>query len=203
MAHAKEDFKGDCSHLIAIRNTKFKLTDISLAPEAIFRGGGQIIPTTRRAIYSSFLTASPRLMEPLYTVSMTGPADSVSALYTVLARRRGHVLSDGPIAGTPLYGVRGLVPVIDSFGFETDVRIHTQGQAMVSLVFERWSVVPGDPLDKEAKLRPLEMASVQVTARDFVLKTRRRKGLSEDVGVGKFLEPELWKGLKEGGVLDG
>ncbi|KAL9121166.1 MAG: hypothetical protein Q9187_002281, partial [Circinaria calcarea] len=113
-----------------IRNTKFKLTDISLAPEAIYRGGGQIIPTTRRAIYSSFLTASPRLMEPLYTVSMTGPADSVSSLYTVLSRRRGHVLSDGPIAGTPLYGVRGLVPVIDSFGFETDVRIHTQGQAM-------------------------------------------------------------------------
>ncbi|MCJ1242821.1 hypothetical protein MMC30_000016 [Trapelia coarctata] len=186
-----------------IRNTKFKLTDISLAHEAIFRGGGQIIPTTRRAIYSSFLTASPRLMEPLYTVSMTGPADSVSSLYTVLSRRRGHVLSDGPIAGTPLYGVRGLVPVIDSFGFETDVRIHTQGQAMVSLVFEKWNVVPGDPLDKEVKLRPLEMASVQATARDFVLKTRRRKGLSEDVGVGKFLEPELWKGLKEGGLLDG
>ncbi|MCJ1295242.1 hypothetical protein MMC34_006804 [Xylographa carneopallida] len=186
-----------------IRNTKFKLTDISLADQAIFRGGGQIIPTTRRAIYSSFLTASPRLMEPLYTVSMTGPADSVSSLYTVLSRRRGHVLSDGPIAGTPLYGVRGLVPVIDSFGFETDVRIHTQGQATVSLVFEKWNVVPGDPLDKEVKLRPLEMASVQATARDFVLKTRRRKGLSEDVGVGKFLEPELWRGLKEGGLLDG
>ena len=190
-------------YFIAIRNTKFKLTDISLASEAIFRGGGQIIPTTRRAIYSSFLTASPRLMEPLYSVSMTGPADSVSAIYTVLSRRRGHVLSDGPVAGTPLYGVRGLLPVIDSFGFETDVRIHTQGQAMVSLVFERWSVVPGDPLDKEAKTRPLEMASVQATARDFVLKTRRRKGLSEDVGVGKFLEADLLKELKEGGVLDG
>jgi len=186
-----------------IRNTKFKLTDISLAADSISRGGGQIIPTTRRALYSSFLTASPRLLEPLYTVSMTGPADSVTSLYTVLSRRRGHVLSDGPIAGTPLYGVRGLVPVIDSFGFETDVRIHTQGQAMVSLVFDRWSVVPGDPLDKEVKTRPLEMASAMATARDFVLKTRRRKGLSEDVSVGKFLEPELWKSLKEGGVLDG
>ncbi|KAL9074606.1 MAG: hypothetical protein Q9161_002199 [Pseudevernia consocians] len=186
-----------------IRNTKFKLTDISLAADSISRGGGQIIPTTRRALYSSFLTASPRLLEPLYTVSMTGPADSVSALYTVLSRRRGHVLSDGPIAGTPLYGVRGLVPVIDSFGFETDVRIHTQGQAMVSLVFDRWSVVPGDPLDKDVKTRPLEMASAMATARDFVLKTRRRKGLSEDVSVGKFLEPDLWKSLKEGGVLDG
>ena len=113
------------------------------------------------------------------------------------------MLSDGPIAGTPLYSVKGLVPVIDSFGFETDVRIHTQGQAMLSLVFERWEVVPGDPLDKSVRVRPLEMAGALQTARDFVLKTRRRKGLSEDVSVGKFLEPELWRSLATSGVLGG
>ena len=187
----------------AIRNTKFRLTDLSLSAEPIYRGSGQIIPTTRRALYSSFLLASPRLMEPLYTVSMLGPANSVATLYTVLSRRRGHVLSDGPISGTPLFSVRGLLPVIDSFGFETDLRIHTQGQATVSLVFDKWSVVPGDPLDKSVKTKPLEMAGAMATARDFVLKTRRRKGLSEEVSVGKFLEAELWKGLRESGVLEG
>ncbi|EPQ61677.1 Bgt-5198 [Blumeria graminis f. sp. tritici] len=186
-----------------IRNTKFKIMDVTLAPEPIFRGGGQIIPSARRACYSSFLMASPRLVEPMYSCSMNGPADSVTSLYTVLARRRGHVLSDGPIAGTPLYRVNGLIPVIDSFGFETDLRIHTQGQATVSLVFDRWSIVPGDPLDKDVILRPLEPASAQATARDFVLKTRRRKGLSEDVSVAKFLEPELFSSLKESGLLDG
>ncbi|OCL11024.1 P-loop containing nucleoside triphosphate hydrolase protein [Glonium stellatum] len=186
-----------------IRNTKFRVMDVSLAPEAIFRGGGQIIPTSRRACYSSFLMASPRLMEPVYSCSMIGPADAVSSLYTVLARRRGHVLQDGPIAGTPLYSVKGLIPVIDSFGFETDLRIHTQGQATVSLVFDRWSIVPGDPLDKDIKLRPLEPASAQATARDFVLKTRRRKGLAEDVTISKFLEPDLFRSLKESGILDG
>ncbi|KAH7025399.1 P-loop containing nucleoside triphosphate hydrolase protein [Macrophomina phaseolina] len=186
-----------------IRNTKFRLTDVSLDSQPIFRGGGQIIPTARRACYSSFLMASPRLMEPVYSCAMIGPADAVSSLYTVLARRRGHVLQDGPIAGTPLYSVRGLIPVIDSFGFETDLRIHTQGQATVSLVFDRWSIVPGDPLDKDIKLRPLEPASAQATARDFVLKTRRRKGLSEDVTISKFLEPELFRNLKDSGILDG
>ncbi|KAI9886198.1 MAG: Cyclin-dependent kinases regulatory subunit (Cell division control protein cks1) [Watsoniomyces obsoletus] len=186
-----------------VRNTKFKIVDVSLAQEAIFRGGGQIIPTSRRACYSSFLMASPRLMEPVYSCSMIGPADSVSSLYTVLTRRRGHFLSEGPIAGTPLYQVKGLIPVIDSFGFETDLRIHTQGQATVSLVFDRWSIVPGDPLDKDIKLRPLEPAPTLATARDFVLKTRRRKGLSEDVTIAKFLEPELYKDLAASGLLDG
>ncbi|KAI0137571.1 P-loop containing nucleoside triphosphate hydrolase protein [Hypoxylon sp. NC0597] len=184
-----------------IRNTKFRLMDVSLAQEAIFRGGGQIIPTARRTCYSSFLMASPRLMEPLYACSMTGPQDAVPVLYNVLARRRGHVLADGPIAGTPLYRVNGLIPVIDSFGFETDVRIQTQGQAMVSLVFDKWQKVPGDPLDKEVVLRPLQHADAQATARDFVLKTRRRKGLSEDVSVAKFLEPEFYQSLMESGTL--
>ncbi|OAP63247.1 hypothetical protein AYL99_02474 [Fonsecaea erecta] len=185
-----------------IRNTKFRVTGAELATEPIFRGGGQIIPTARRAVYSSFLMASPRLMEPIYSVHMTGPADSISGLYTVLMKRRGHVVSDGPVAGTPLYAAKALLPVIDSFGFETDLRIHSQGAASVSLVFDRWDVVPGDPLDKSIRIRPLEMAAPQQAARDFVLKTRRRKGLSEDVDVKRFLEPELLAGLRESGVLD-
>ncbi|GJC85030.1 pre-mRNA-splicing factor CWF10 [Colletotrichum liriopes] len=184
-----------------IRNTKFRITDVSLASEAIFRGGGQIIPTSRRACYSSFLMASPRLMEPLYSVSVTGPEDSATEVYTTLARRRGHVLQDGPVAGTPLYRVNGLIPVIDSFGFETDLRIKTKGMAMVSLTFDSWSIVPGDPLDKEVIIRPLQPASAQATARDFVLKTRRRKGLSEDVSVATFLEPEFYQSLMESGAL--
>jgi U5 small nuclear ribonucleoprotein component len=177
--------------------------DITLDPSPIYRGGGQIIPTARRACYSSFLMASPRLMEPVYTCSMTGPADSVSSLYTLLAKRRGHVLSDTHIAGTPLYHVKGLIPVLDSFGFETDIRIHTQGQAFCSLVFDRWSIVPGDPLDKEVKLRPLEPAGAMAMARDLVLKTRRRKGLNEEVSVAKFLEGELRGVIESSGLLDG
>lgn len=186
-----------------IRNAKFKITDVLLADQAIFRGGGQIIPTSRRACYSSFLMASPRLMEPLYAVSVTGPVDSQMEVYNILARRRGHVLSDGPVAGTPLYRVNGLIPVIDSFGFETDLRIRTQGSSMVSLVFDSWSIVPGDPLDREQIIRPLQPATAQATARDFVLKTRRRKGLSEDVSVKTFLEPEFYQNLMESGMLEG
>ena len=57
-----------------IRAVKFKLFDVSLASEALHRGGGQIIPTTRRVLYSSFLTASPRLMEPVFSFEIQCPA---------------------------------------------------------------------------------------------------------------------------------
>jgi U5 small nuclear ribonucleoprotein component len=63
-----------------IRNVKFKILDATLANEPIYRGGGQIIPTARRVCYSAFLTAAPRLMEPVYYVEVQAPADCVSAV---------------------------------------------------------------------------------------------------------------------------
>ena len=72
-------------------------------------------------------------------------------------------------------GLQAFLPVIESFGFETDLRYHTQGQAFCLSVFDHWSIVPGDPLDKSVVLRPLEPAPVQHLAREFMVKTRRRK----------------------------
>ncbi|KAI0050624.1 Calreticulin-domain-containing protein [Auriscalpium vulgare] len=174
-----------------MRNVKFRILDASLAQEPIFRGGGQIVPTARRVCYSSFLMATPRLMEPVYYVEVQAPADCISAVYTVLARRRGHVTQDIPKAGSPLYTVKALIPVIDANGFETDLRTATQGQAFCLQVFDHWSIVPGDPTDSSIKLRPLEPASGQALARDLVLKTRRRKGLGDQIAVSKYLDDEF------------
>ncbi|KZT27554.1 Calreticulin-domain-containing protein [Neolentinus lepideus HHB14362 ss-1] len=174
-----------------MRNVKFRILDASLAQEPIFRGGGQIVPTARRVCYSSFLMAAPRLMEPIYYVEVQAPADCISAVYTVLARRRGHVTQDIPKAGSPLYTVKALIPVMDANGFETDLRTATQGQAFCVQVFDHWSIVPGDPTDSSIKLRPLEPASGQALARDFVLKTRRRKGLGDQIAVSKYLDDEF------------
>ena len=53
-------------------------------------------------------------------------ADCIQAIYTVLAKRRGHVTRDTPKAGTPIFIVQAELPVIESFGFESDLRYHTQ-----------------------------------------------------------------------------
>ncbi|KAK6163347.1 hypothetical protein DH2020_000211 [Rehmannia glutinosa] len=174
-----------------IRNVKFKIVDAKIAPEPLNRGTGQIIPTARRVAYSAFLMASPRLMEPVYYVEIQTPIDCVSAIYTVLSRRRGHVTADVPQPGTPAYIVKAFLPVIESFGFETDLRYHTQGQAFCLSVFDHWAIVPGDPLDKSIVLRPLEPAPIQHLAREFMVKTRRRKGMSEDVSINKFFDEAM------------
>ncbi|UYV67465.1 EFTUD2 [Cordylochernes scorpioides] len=174
-----------------IRNVKFKILDAVIAPEPIHRGGGQMIPTARRVAYSAFLMATPRLMEPYLFVEVVAPADCVSAVYTVLARRRGHVTQDAPVPGSPLYTIKAFIPAIDSFGFETDLRTHTQGQAFCLSVFHHWQIVPGDPLDKSILIRPLEPQPAPHLAREFMIKTRRRKGLSEDVSINKFFDDPM------------
>ena len=82
--------------------------------------------------------AAPRLMEPYNTVEIQAPADCVAAIYTVLSRRRGHVMQEAPKPGSPLYTIKAFIPVMDSFGFETDLRTHTQGQAFCLSVFHHW-----------------------------------------------------------------
>lgn len=66
-----------------------------------------------------------------------------------------------------------------------------QGQAFCQSVFDHWQVVPGDPLDRSVVLRPLEPAPVAALAREFCVKTRRRKGMSEDVSVAKFFDDPM------------
>ena len=130
---------------------------------------------------------------------------------------------DAPVPGSPLYLIKAFIPAIDSFGFETDLRTHTQGQAFCLSTFHHWQVrshihtythacahtlehmhtrmhicmhthtrahththtpittldplqiVPGDPLDKSIVIRPLEPQPAPHLAREFMIKTRRRK----------------------------
>ena len=58
-------------------------------------------------------------------------------------------------------------------------------------MFHHWEIVPGDPLDKSVKILPLEPSSGFALARDFMLKTRRRKGLSEDVSLKVFFDEAM------------
>eukprot|EP01126_Amoeba_proteus_P037741 TRINITY_DN3907_c0_g1_i20.p1 TRINITY_DN3907_c0_g1~~TRINITY_DN3907_c0_g1_i20.p1 ORF type:complete len:287 (-),score=73.25 TRINITY_DN3907_c0_g1_i20:107-967(-) len=183
-----------------IRNVKFEIVHAIVASEPILRAGNQIIPTARRVAYSAFLTARPRLMEPIYLVDIISPPDTITAIYNVLSRRRGHIIEEKKKEGSPLYSVLAYIPVIDSFGFETDLRAHSQGLAFSLSIFHHWDIVPGDPLDRSIVLRPLEGASTPHLARDFMVKTRRRKGLSEDVSRNKFFDEDLLARIESMGI---
>uniref|UniRef100_A0A8B9JYT8 Eukaryotic translation elongation factor 2, like 2 n=1 Tax=Astyanax mexicanus TaxID=7994 RepID=A0A8B9JYT8_ASTMX len=160
-----------------MRSVRFDIHDVTLHADAIHRGGGQIIPTARRVLYASVLTAQPRLMEPIYLVEIQCPEQVVGGIYGVLNRKRGHVFEESQVAGTPIFVVKAYLPVNESFGFTADLRSNTGGQAFPQCVFDHWQILPGDPYD--ANSRPCQV----------VAETRKRKGLKEGIpALDNFLD---------------
>uniref|UniRef100_A0A4W5KBW5 Elongation factor EFG domain-containing protein n=1 Tax=Hucho hucho TaxID=62062 RepID=A0A4W5KBW5_9TELE len=134
-----------------MRGIRFDVHDVTLHADAIHRGGGQIIPTARRVIYASQLTAQPRLMEPVYLVEIQCPEHVVGGIYGVLNRKRGMVFEESQVAGTPIFIVKAFLPVNESFGFTADLRSNTGGQAFPQCVFDHWQILPGDPFDETSR----------------------------------------------------
>jgi len=160
-----------------MRGVRFNIYDVTLHADAIHRGGGQIIPTSRRVMYASVLTAEPKLMEPIYLVEIQVPASAQGGIYGVLNQRRGHVFEENSVDGTPMMHIKAYLPVNESFGFTAKLRQATSGQAFPQCIFDHWEAMNGDPLDPDSKVGSI------------VGQTRKRKGLSpEPFGLEKYYD---------------
>ncbi|KAE9446346.1 hypothetical protein C3L33_21761, partial [Rhododendron williamsianum] len=158
-ALSEENMRGIC----------FEVCDVVLHADAIHRGGGQVIPTARRVIYASQLTAKPRLLEPVYMVEIQAPEQALGGIYSVLNQKRGHVFEEMQRPGTPLYNIKAYLPVIESFGFSSTLRAATSGQAFPQCVFDHWDMMMSDPLEAGSQ------------AATLVGDIRKRKGLKEQM----------------------
>ena len=152
-----------------MRGIKFELMDVVLHADAVHRGGGQIIPTMRRVLYAAQLTATPKLMEPVYLVEIQAPEGALGGIYSVLNQKRGMVFEEMQRPGTPIYNIKAYLPVIESFGFVATLRAATSGQAFPQCVFDHWDVLAADPL------LPTSQAG------GLVNDIRKRKGLKLEV----------------------
>lgn len=99
-----------------MRGVRFNVHDVTLHADAIHRGGGQIIPTTRRVLYACQLTAAPRIMEPVYLVEIQVPSAASGGIFGVLNKRRGVPIGTEAVQGTPMEVVKAYLPVNESFG---------------------------------------------------------------------------------------
>ena len=113
-----------------MRGLRVDLIDCELHADAIHRGGGQLLPAARRLFYACELTSDPTLMEPIFLCEITVPMDATGGVYQILNTRRGTIIEEIQIAGTPLSLVKAYLPVSESFGFTGALRGATQGKAL-------------------------------------------------------------------------
>jgi elongation factor 2 len=153
-----------------MRGIRFNILDVTLHADAIHRGAGQIMPTTRRVLYASQLLAKPVLQEPVFLVEIQVPESAMGGVYGVLTRRRGHVFNEEQRPGTPLFTIKAYLPVMESFGFNSDLRQGTSGQAFPTMVFDHWQTFSGG--------NPLEAGS---KSSQLILDARKRKGIKVQI----------------------
>ncbi|TCD68089.1 Elongation factor 2 [Steccherinum ochraceum] len=152
-----------------MRGVRINILDVTLHTDAIHRGGGQIIPTCRRACYAACLLATPGLQEPVYLVEIQCPENAIGGIYSVLNKRRGQVFSEEQRPGTPMFTVKAYLPVMESFGFNGELRAATSGQAFPQMILDHWELMAGTPTEKGSKIEEL------------VRNVRIRKGLKPDI----------------------
>lgn len=73
-----------------------------------------------------------------------------------------------------MFTVKAYLPVMESFGFNGDLRQATGGQAFPQSVFDHWDLMNGSPLEKGSKLE------------DMVKAIRTRKGLKVRASFSRF-----------------
>ena len=91
------------------------------------------------------LKADPVLLEPIMQVEVVTPEDYMGDVMGDLNRRRGlpQGMDDTPSGKT----IRAEVPLAEMFGYSTDLRSMSQGRAVYSMEFKKYSQVPQNVAD--------------------------------------------------------
>ncbi len=91
------------------------------------------------------LKADPVLLEPIMKVEVVTPEDYMGDVMGDLNRRRGlpQGMDDSPSGKI----IRAEVPLAEMFGYATDLRSMSQGRAVYSMEFEKYSEVPQNVAD--------------------------------------------------------
>jgi elongation factor 2 len=122
-----------------IRGVKVKLVDAQLHEDPVHRGPAQIMPAIRRAILGSFLTAKPVLLEPVYRIEVSVPAQWVGDCIEIITRKRGKILASEQKGFLTM--IKGLIPVAETFGLSGEMRSATSGRAFWQCTFSHWEKV--------------------------------------------------------------
>jgi elongation factor 2 len=149
-----------------IRHLKVDLVNLQLSEEF---NSSEIMRGVGKAVFGSFLTAQPILLEPVYKIIITVTSELTSETSRILCSRRGKVTS---FEQKGLHAIiTGFIPVSETFGFSKELRTTTSGRAFWQSFFDHWEKLP-------PKL------SFQILS-----DLRRRKGLSTEVPPSeKFTE---------------
>ena len=112
---------------------------------------------TIQAFKKGFMEASPVLLEPIYSLTVTAPDSYTGDIMGDLNKRRGRVLGMNPVAGGKT-AIEADIPMSGLNGYCTDLRSMTGGRGDYSYKFARYEQAPSDVQAKEVAARAAAVA---------------------------------------------
>ena len=150
-----------------MRRLKVNLVDFQLGKTE--RVGIEIMHGVGKAIFGSFLTADPVLLEPIYKIIISVASELSGESSRMLSTRRGKVTFFEQKGLQTV--ITGFIPVSETFGFSKELRSATSGRAFWQTFFDHWEKMP------------------QKLAQEVIIDLRRLKGLASEVPKPeKFME---------------
>lgn len=150
-----------------IRHLEVNLVDFQLDEATV--DNSELMRGVGKAIFGSFLTANPTLLEPIYKVIISVASELSGECSRIVSIRRGKVTSFEQKG--LLTQISGYIPVAETFGFSKELRSATSGRAFWQSLFDHWEKMP-------PKL-----------AGQVITELRKRKGLATEIPKSeKFIE---------------
>ena len=122
----------------------------------LYDGSYHPVDSSEMAFKKGFMEASPILLEPIETLTVLVPDKYTGDVMGDLNKRRGRVLGMNP-AGAGKTEVVADVPMMELFGYSTDLRSMTGGSGTYSYEFARYEQTPSDVQEKEVAARAAEV----------------------------------------------
>lgn len=107
------------------------------------------------AFKQGFMNAAPVLLEPIVTIKVVVEDAYTGSVMGDMNKRRGRVLGMNPVAGGKTEVVAD-VPMMEIYGYSTDLRSMTGGTGTFSYEFARYEQAPNDICQKEIEAAKAE-----------------------------------------------
>ncbi|WP_303721147.1 elongation factor G [Malonomonas rubra] len=129
----------------------YPLTDIRLLLTAAPFDSGKttnlgISAAINRAVSQALQAGKPILLEPVMELELTAPADYTGRVMGSLQQKRGQV--EGVTSRPGQDVVRATVPLLEMFGYMTELRSATKGQGSFTMEFSHFDQAPPETLKK-------------------------------------------------------
>lgn len=85
---------------------------------------------------------NPKLMEPIWNIEISAPADYMGEIMGDLSSRRGRIMGMDSKGSTQI--IRSQVPLGELYGYAARLRSLTQGRGSYTREFSHYEEVPGD-----------------------------------------------------------